>query len=294
MERNYKIITGPESVQGSQEWLDYRRTKIGASMAAAIQGVDPWTTPLQLWEEIVYGNKKTVTAAMQRGKDFESPARDWLSNLMNTSYRAAVLESTKYPDLIASLDGFCELPDGNVAIAEIKVPSRESHQKAIDGIIPHHYWIQMQHQMIVADVKSMLYCSFDGQDGVVLPCARDDEYCKDLLAREMRFLASVINFDPPEPCDKDWKEIDDPKKILSVFEYKELKDRKNSIDQRLDEILHELTSNALNPRMRLDDFRLRKVAGRTTIDYKSLLADLEIEPSEKYLKRGKEYWKVTC
>src|SRR5580765_1008443 len=132
----YTIITGPESIQGSEEWLQFRRNKIGASMAAAILGIDPWTTRLQLWEEIVYLQRKPVTAAMQRGKDLEGKAREWLSNLMGTKYEAAVLSSNEYPGIIASLDGFCELPDGNVAIAEIKVPNKDKHQGAIDGKIP--------------------------------------------------------------------------------------------------------------------------------------------------------------
>lgn len=294
MGKAYTIVTGPESIQGSEEWLEFRRNKIGASMAATIQGIDPWTTPLQLWEEIIYNQRKTVTPAMQRGKDLEGKAREWLSNLMNTFYEPAVLFSNKHPELIASLDGFCEHPDGTVAIAEIKVPNSTTHQKAIDGIIPNHYWTQMQHQMIVADVKSMLYCSFDGEDGVVLPCIRDDKYCEILIARELAFLDCVINFDPPEACDRDWKDIIDPMQIMKVFEYKQLKDQKESLDQRLDEIVHDLTSKSSCPRMKLDNFKMRKVAGRTLIDYKSILEDLDIHPSDKYKKKGKDYWKITC
>lgn len=203
MDKPYTIITGPESIQGSEEWLTFRRNKIGASMAAAIQGIDPWTTRLQLWEEIIYNTRKPVTVAMQRGKDLEASARRWLSDLMNTDYQPAVLMSNEHPELIASLDGFCELPDGNVAIAEIKVPNKETHQKAIDGIIPNHYYTQMQHQMVVAGVKSMLYCSFDGENGVVLPCLKDEKYCEGLISNELAFLASVINFEPPEACDRD-------------------------------------------------------------------------------------------
>jgi putative phage-type endonuclease len=291
---SYTIITGPESVQGSEEWLEFRRSRIGASQAAAILGIDPWITKLQLWENIVYNQSKPVTAAMQRGKDLEGAARVWLSNLMDTPYESAVLASNEYPGIIASLDGFCELPDGNVAIAEIKVPNKDTHQKAIDGIIPDHYYAQMQHQMVVAGVKSMLYCSFDGQDGVVLPCLKDEKYCSILISKELAFLSSVINFDPPEASDRDWKDIVDPNQVMKVFEYKQLKDQKMSLDQRLDEIVHDLTSKTSSARMKLDDFRMRKVAGRTLIDYKSILEDLQIEPSEKYMKRGKDYWKITC
>lgn len=291
---SYKILTGPESIQGSPEWLEFRRTKIGASMAAAILGIDPWTTPLKLWEEIMHRKEKTVTFAMQRGKDLEPKAREWLSNMMDTPYQPAVLQSTQHPELIASLDGFCELLDGNVAIAEIKTPNKNTHQEAIDGKIPDHYFAQMQHQMVVADVQSMLYCSFDGENGVVLPCIRDEKFCQKMIAKEKAFLASLINFDPPEPCDRDWDEIVDPDKVLKVFEYKSLKSQKETLEKQLNEIRDSLVAHSSSSRMRLDDFRMTKITGKTTIDYKLLLRDLEITPEEKYQKKGKDYWTISC
>jgi len=291
---SYKIITGPESIQGSQEWLEFRRSKIGASMAAAILGIDPWTSPLQLWEQIVLQKEKKSTYAMQRGKNLEQKARDWLSNMMNTAYRPEVIQSLEYPDLIASLDAFCELPDGNVAIAEIKAPNQKTHQEAIDGKIPQHYVAQMQHQMMVAGVKSMLYCSFDGTDGVILPCIRDEKFCQKLVAKEMAFLASLINFDPPEPCDMDWDEIVDPEKVEKVCEYTELSKQKQALEEHLNEMKRELISDAPSNRMRLGDFRMTKIPGRTTIDYKLLLKDLEIVPGDEYRKKGKDYWTISC
>lgn len=289
----YKVITGPHSIQGSPEWLEFRRTKIGASMAAAILGIDPWSTPLKLWEEIVYCKEKPVTQAMQRGKDLEGKAREWLSNTMNVSYQPAVLQSDEHPFMIASLDAFCELED-HVATAEIKIPNKLTHQKAIDGIIPDHYYAQMQHQMIVSGVKSMIYCSFDGENGVILPCIRDEEFCQKLIAKEKAFLDSVINFESPEPIDQDWTEIIDPEQILKVSEYQNLKEQKDGIESRLEELKFELIATQSSSRAKLDNFRMRKMHGKTIIDYRSFLKDMELTPSDKYRKKGKDFWMISC
>ena len=62
--------------QNTEEWLEFRRDKIGASDAPIIMGKSPWKTPHQLWEEkIGVRTSSYETAAMRRGKDLESEAR---------------------------------------------------------------------------------------------------------------------------------------------------------------------------------------------------------------------------
>jgi hypothetical protein len=43
-----------------------------------------------------------------------------------------------------------------------------------------------------------VYVSFDGEDGVILKCERDEYYCRELFVRELSFLASILDFRPPE------------------------------------------------------------------------------------------------
>lgn len=294
MQKKFEVVNGPASVQGSEEWLDFRRTKIGASMAPIILGIDPWTTKLQLWEQITYNKERQVTSSMQRGKDLEPLAREWVCDFMSIDYKPAVLQSKGHPFLIASLDGFFEYPDGTVSVVEIKVPNRETHNAAAEGKIPQHYFAQMQHQMIVSGADSVIYCSFDGKDGVVTKCERDDQFCHDLVSSEIAFLDAVVNFEPPEASDKDWIEISDPTKIMMVDEYKFLKEKKAMLEKRMDELTHELTRDSVNPRLRFDDFKMRKMPGKVTIDYKSFLNYMNLVPDDKYKKKGKDYWRITC
>ena len=62
--------------QNTNEWLEFRRNKIGSSDAPIIMGKSPWKTPHQLWEEKM-GIKDSFfeSQAMRRGKDLEPEAR---------------------------------------------------------------------------------------------------------------------------------------------------------------------------------------------------------------------------
>ena len=44
-----------ELVQQSEEWLEFRRSRIGASDAPIIMGVSPWKTHYKLWVEKIQG-----------------------------------------------------------------------------------------------------------------------------------------------------------------------------------------------------------------------------------------------
>ena len=61
--------------QGSQEWLDYRRTMRNASETAAVLGESPWCTPYGLWLQKTGRATTKVTPPMQHGTDMEPVAR---------------------------------------------------------------------------------------------------------------------------------------------------------------------------------------------------------------------------
>lgn len=62
-------------VQGSAEWLAYRRSVRNASESAALLGLSPWMTPYQLWRVKTGRFEPPVTQAMQRGTELEPLAR---------------------------------------------------------------------------------------------------------------------------------------------------------------------------------------------------------------------------
>src|SRR5258708_3135701 len=87
--------------QGSQECLDFRKGKVGASDVAAILEMSPWETKLQCWERFISGESKQKNDAMQRGTNLEPEALAAANAIFGGEpFRPAVLQSTKFPDLI--------------------------------------------------------------------------------------------------------------------------------------------------------------------------------------------------
>jgi len=292
--RKFRIVEGPESVQGSAEWLQFRKDKIGASMAPCIMEIDPWRTKLELWEEIIFDRPKEKTAAMQRGNDMEEEARGWLNEMWNFHFQPAVIQSTEYPNLIASLDGYFEDQDGNISLAEIKVPSMEVYNKAVDGIIPDHYFAQMQHQMMLAGVKQMVYFVYRGGGGAMLTCKKNDAYCKDLLKKELEFLKSIQDFEPPSPSERDWKEISDPQLQSKLEAYDQLNRQMKSIKDEMDCIKDFLISQADHPRLEYGQMKMQKIQSKGAYNYRMQVEEMGVALSEKYRGKGKEYWTIRC
>ena len=53
------------------EWKQFRRTHIGASDAPIIMGESPWSTPLKLYEQKIFGFELEENRYMSRGKELE-------------------------------------------------------------------------------------------------------------------------------------------------------------------------------------------------------------------------------
>lgn len=182
--------------QNTIEWLQWRRSKIGASDAPVIMNRSPFCTAYELWYEKVAGVKRRKSYAMERGHELEPIARRLYEVHMGMKFAPQVKIHPKYEWMIASLDGISE--DGN-HIIEIKCPKNpHSHDIAVGGKIPEHYQIQMQHQMEVCGVKESTYVSFYDNAIVILQLEYDAELCKEMLEYERKFYESMRSLTPPE------------------------------------------------------------------------------------------------
>jgi len=296
MMKRYECITGPESVQGSPEWKEFRMGKIGASMAPAIMGVG-YETPLQLWERLIRGEEIKPNAAMERGKALESKAREWL-NTQGHKFEPVVVARTDYPEIIASLDGYYlpppnyDLYTGGPIICEIKCMGKADHELAKQGIIPECYIPQVQHQMDVVNVHMMLFVSFNGDEGVIVMAQRDTEYCSLLLASELAFLASLCDFVPPKPTERDWTEIVDPIMQEKVEMYRELVSKAHWLEREIGEIRQFLISKVTHNRMKFGNIKMQKILKKGAIDYKMLVNDYKIMDVERFRKEPVESWRI--
>ncbi len=229
-----------ELIQGTSEWHALRSRSIGASDAAVILGISPYKTPYQLWEEKKGLREIVVTSSMQRGTDMEDPARWVFEELMGEPFFPTVLFHKEFPWMMASLDGMNM--DGS-KIVEIKCVNKDDHDLARQGIVPQHYYPQIQHQMEVSGMNMAYYFSYHPDSHYVVEVKRNNDFIEHMLIQEKQFNNFLINDESPPLCDRDYISRDDTEWKFStnvlkeiLLEKKRVKSREKEIRERLIEL----------------------------------------------------------
>lgn len=177
--------------QGTDAWLQYRKSKICASDAPIIMSLSPWRTREQLLQEkIGVIEPQSINSSMQRGMILEPKARSCAEEMLNTLFIPEVLQSIENPWMCASYDGICI---DNKLILEIKCTNKKNHELAKNGKIPDYYYPQVQHQIAVCDLDQCHYFSFDGSSGVVVVVDRDEDFIKSMIDMEWKFYQEMTN-----------------------------------------------------------------------------------------------------
>ncbi len=173
---------------GREEWLLYRKRGIGGSDAAAVCGLNPYSSPLQ-----VYLNKTGAdigdhdNEAMRQGRDLEDyVARRFMEATGLKVRRAnAIYYDEKRPFMLADAD---RLIVGQDAGLECKTVSPYNADAWKDGRIPLHYQIQCYHYMSVfgAD-KWYIAALIFGRDFLVREIPYDLEIVRNIRQMETDF-----------------------------------------------------------------------------------------------------------
>jgi putative phage-type endonuclease len=202
-----KIVT---VTQNGRDWHKWRGTGLGASEAAAILGVSPWTSPFELWLEKTGLCEKAPAnefsiAAMKRGLDLEPLARKRFEAKMGILFPPLSAEHDQHPFIRASFDGYCETLN---AILEIKCPGKADHSKALAGGVPSKYVPQIQHQLLVSGALKCYYFSFDGMDSeALIEVKPDPAYINDLKNKLIHFWNLVELQLPPQISSQDMEKF---------------------------------------------------------------------------------------
>ena len=263
--------------QNTPEWMEARAKYRTASEAAIVMGISPFQTPEQ-FKLIKAGLKRQhYSAAMKRGHDLEDQVRDWVSKLLGMNF---VPECWVNGDYMASLDGI----DGNVLV-EIKV-SDHSYKQVSDGLIPEHYWVQMQQQM---------YCSPATVGYLVVYSPKADDYAISAPVEEdptamIRVKDAWYAFDElPVPDKIDYS---DDGEIVELFnEYEYLTTQLDAIKSDMDSIKQRLIDLSNDHPIEARGFKLTKSKPRVSYDYKKAAADAQLD-LEPYKKQGEPSWSI--
>lgn len=205
--------------QGSDDWLIWRQKGLGASDAPIVLELSPFKSAYQLWlEKTGLVKAKPPTAAMQHGTVTEPVVRE--RYIVETGKRivpvAAVYDDPDAPYIRASVDGW----DAETRhLVEIKCPmSGDSHRSAREGMLPDHYWMQVQHEMAVMDALTCDYVSYFDGDMVVIPVERNEDiWLSEILPAEMEFMRRVQEKSWPKPEGEARDDSDDWKKAARNF-----------------------------------------------------------------------------
>lgn len=151
-------LIGKAAIQGTEEWLQFRKTHISATDIAPIMGLSPWESVLSL-----YASKTSDTIEKK-----ESPYIEWGSRLepviIDKVVEALGIKNDKrgkvYVDgwRMASLDGEGELDGERVGI-EAKTASDRRKWFNDDGseCVPEYYKAQAMWQMLVCGFKKVVF-----------------------------------------------------------------------------------------------------------------------------------------
>jgi putative phage-type endonuclease len=174
--------------QGSQEWLEWRHSGIGASEASTVMGDNRFQSP----SELLYQKKNKINTEpnekMKLGASLEQEARDMYIEEEGIHVEPLCLQSKKYSWLIASMDGITE---DFSHIVEIKC-GKSAYWQANKGNVPSYYYGQLQHQLLITGLDTVDYwCYWPDNEGILQTVNRDESYIRRLLQAEMEFMEKL-------------------------------------------------------------------------------------------------------
>lgn len=279
--------------QNTTEWKLFRRPRIGASDIPAIKGISPWVTSLQLFEEKVFGKERPINNAMKRGTDLEDQVRLLINQMEGKNYQPQIFQSDEFDWAIASLDCSWRDEEGKLWTGEIKVPGEKTIIRSIFNQIPDHYMAQCQWQIYVANPYKHFYAVWDRKSyPYVTWVDRDENMIKDLKSSAIDFKRRLVEFDPPEPSDRDIVKIDDPEAKEWAILYMDAKSQIKNLEEELEVYKKNLEKIISHPRNRIGEFTVNRILKKGTIDY-GKIPELKSVDLEKYRKNPTSYINVT-
>ncbi|MBJ2162906.1 YqaJ viral recombinase family protein [Acidovorax sp. IB03] len=188
--------------QGSAAWLAARAKHFCASEAAAALGMSKYTTRDELLRQKATGLTEEVSPAKQRifdaGHEAEALARPIAEGIAGTEFFPVV--ATREVDglpLLASFDGIDVLDD---LIWENKLLNQSLVQQVQAGDLEPHYWLQLEHQLLVSGASRALFTTSDGTPEGTHPLWYESkpERRAQLIAGWKQFAADLAAWTPPE------------------------------------------------------------------------------------------------
>lgn len=282
----------------TEEQRELRKNGLGGSDIAAVLGVSPYATPLDIYLEKKGLSEKPQNIRMRLGSVMEKEIIKIASekyNLTIEPYEETLIHP-KHNFLIGHIDGYCR---EEKAIVEIKrCTSKDKSEWGEEGTedIPLHYWYQVQHYMLLARnylevEKTILIVNMDDiflKKYVIYP----DEAAQGqiIFTSAVFWNAHVLNDFPPAPTTSKEASIiynvpieevelanQDIEKTYEA--YIDCKSRIKHLEKSLDVLKVELMNHLKNKTILFSEDGSKQLAtwkpqnGRSSYDIKKLLIE---------------------
>ncbi|ELE3187377.1 YqaJ viral recombinase family protein [Campylobacter coli] len=271
---SYKII---DLEQGSAEWLNFRKGKIGASMVASCVGIKGAFNSKEEVRDIILGLKEVYqNEAMRRGNEYEPLIRARVEFLHSVSITPVVLQSLENEMFIASLDGI----DENGVIYEFKYSQDEYDFIKRNKKPSDKYYAQVQFQLYISGKEKCIFVVMNKEEEIVeCEVLRDEAYQEWLVKSVKQFILDyIIN------QKSDYKDLDDNHAKELTIEIIRLENTIKPIKEKLESLKKELIALANGEKARCLDITIYPQI-RTTIDYKGFLEFAKLEVPREYMKQ---------
>ncbi len=272
-----------------------RHDGLGASDVAAIYGLSPYKTPEELYNEKILPEppESPTGFAMARGNSLEPILRKrfaawWnLEHGTDETFDAEMFRlEPPHAFMRASLDGISK--DKKVLV-EFKYISAKN---IASGMVPEHYRIQVQHQLLCSSAERGFICmanQLDGSDMRIVEIPKDNEFLQShLITCEQFWLNVLARKAPPSTVET----IDDERALRLAEDYAALTKLHKEMGEQIEVCREELIKYSSKDESRIGRLHLKKVSTRGSIDYASIdvLKGLDLE---QYRKAPRESYRIT-
>lgn len=185
------------------EQLEARKTGIGGSDAAAVIGVNPYRTALEVYElKLGLRPPDPANAQMRRGIYLEPIARKLYKEITSRPIRS--LKQVRHPShhwMLCNVDGMILGGKRGVGVLELKCPGIWVFAKAKREGLPLHWIVQMQHNLCVTGYKWGSFALFNADlwEMIHFDVERDEDLINALIQKEEQFWKGYVEPRVPPP-----------------------------------------------------------------------------------------------
>lgn len=268
-----------QMVQGSPEWLAYRRSMRNASESTAVLGLSPWMSPYQLWLFKTGRAEPVANAAMTHGTRLEPVARAAYETHTGHVMQPLVIQDQDGV-YSASLDGM--VLDGSL-ILEVKCPFHgqlsELWQQAAAGEVPEHYQCQIQHQLMVSGAAKAHFWVYGDGFGTLVEVLPNPIWMARIQAGWEAFQVHLDRDTPPALSDTDTRLRNDPEWIEAANAFLVAKKASDEASEASEVVRQRLLALAEHPKELGAGVSVTRYWRQGNVDYKKVpqLAGVELD-----------------